>query len=144
MLLQEAELVKKMLLQEVRQSDSRTDGNENMLIHNGYKSQPALDDFQNESAVTRMKAIKFARWNKLTWRYKHVWRAWKRSENQEDDKKGLEYQISLMKKYYWESGVLLTICCTQVETWLPPKNQCRSLMTCSSYWCHCIGNMVPW
>ena len=61
MLLQEAELVKKMFLQEVRQSDSRTDGNENMLIHNGYKSQPALDDFQNESAVTRMKAIKFAR-----------------------------------------------------------------------------------
>ena len=49
------ELVKKMLLQEAQQSDTRTDGDGNMLIDVGYRSQPALDDFQNESAATRMK-----------------------------------------------------------------------------------------
>ena len=27
-----------------------------MLINNGYRPLPALDDFQNESTVTRMKA----------------------------------------------------------------------------------------
>ena len=50
------ELVKKILLQEVQQSDTRTDGDGNMLINNGYKSQPVLDDFQKESTATRMKA----------------------------------------------------------------------------------------
>ena len=49
------ELVKKMLLQEVRPSDTKTDGDGNMLINNGYGSQPDLDDFHNESAATRMK-----------------------------------------------------------------------------------------
>ena len=42
MLLQEAELVKKMLFQEVRQADTRTDGNENLLINNGYNLSQLL------------------------------------------------------------------------------------------------------
>ena len=45
-----------MSLQEVRQFDTRTDADGKMLINNGYRSQPALDDFQNESAATRVKA----------------------------------------------------------------------------------------
>ena len=32
------------------------DGDGKILTNNEYKSQPALDDFQNESAATRMKA----------------------------------------------------------------------------------------
>ena len=47
-------------LQEVQQSDTRRDGVGNMLINNGYKSQPTLDDFQNESAATRMKTSNLA------------------------------------------------------------------------------------
>ena len=49
------ELVK-MLLQEVQQSDTRTDGDGNMLINNECRSQLAFDGFQDESAATRMKA----------------------------------------------------------------------------------------
>ena len=45
-----------MSLQEVRQSDTGTDADGKMLINNGYRSQPALDDFQNESAAKRVKA----------------------------------------------------------------------------------------
>ena len=45
-----------MSLQEVQQSDTGTDADGKMLINNGYRSQPALDDFQNESAATRVKA----------------------------------------------------------------------------------------
>ena len=44
-----------MSLQEVQQSDTRRDGDGNMLIKNEQRSQPALDDFKNESASTRMK-----------------------------------------------------------------------------------------
>ena len=53
------ELVKKMLLQEVRPSDTKTDGDGNMLINNGCGSQPDLDDFHNESAATRMKTSSY-------------------------------------------------------------------------------------
>ena len=44
-----------MSLQELRQFDARIDGDGNMLINNGYRSQPALDVFQKKSAATRMK-----------------------------------------------------------------------------------------
>ena len=49
-------LVEKMSLKEARESDTRTDGDGNMLIYNGYRSQPALDDLQNKSAAIRMEA----------------------------------------------------------------------------------------
>ena len=46
-----------MLLQEVQQSYTRTDNDENMLLNNEYRSHPALDDFQNESAAKNMKVL---------------------------------------------------------------------------------------
>ena len=45
-----------MSMQEVQKSGTTTDDDGNMLINNGYRPLPALDDFQNESTVTRMKA----------------------------------------------------------------------------------------
>ena len=48
-----------MLLQKVGQSDARTDDDRNMLINNGCRSQLPLDDFQNESAATRVKTSSF-------------------------------------------------------------------------------------
>ena len=45
-----------MSLQEVRRFDTRAGADGKMLINNGYRSQPALDDFQNESAAKRVKA----------------------------------------------------------------------------------------
>ena len=87
-----------MLLQEVQQSDTRKDGDGNMLISNGYRSQPALDDLQNESAATRMKASSLP--DELyqhgdTSIYEELGRGQKTKKK---TKKGLEYQISLMKK----------------------------------------------
>ena len=82
------ELVKKMLLQEVQQSDTRTDGDGNMLLNNEYRSQPVLDDFQNESAATRIKASSFPDELDLG----------KGQRTKKMTKKGLEYQISLMKE----------------------------------------------
>ena len=51
----------------------------NRTISYGYRSQPAFDDFQNESNATRVIT---------TWRCKHILRAWERSESQEDDQIG--------------------------------------------------------
>ena len=86
-----------MLLQEVQQSDTRKDGDGNMLISNGYRSQSALDDLQNESAATRMKASSLP--DELyqhgdTSIYEELGRGQKTKKK---TKKGLEYQISLMK-----------------------------------------------
>ena len=87
-----------MSLQEVQQPDTRTDGDGNMLINSGYRSQPALDDFRNESAATRMKASSLP--NDLyqhgdTSMYEELGRG---QRTKKITKKGLEYQISLMKE----------------------------------------------
>ena len=87
-----------MLLQEVQQSDTRTDGDGKMLINNGYRSQPALDDFQNESTATRMKASSLP--DEL---YQHgdtsMYEELGRSQRiKKMTKKGLEDQISLTKE----------------------------------------------
>ena len=86
-----------MSLQEAQQSDTRTDGDRNMLINNGYRSQPAWW-FPVLICCYKDEDIKFARWVIPTWRHKPVWKAWKRPENQEDDQKEFEYQISLIKE----------------------------------------------
>ena len=69
-----------------------------MPINNGYRSQPALDDFQNESAATRMKASSFP--DELyqhgdTSMYEELGQG---ERTKKMAKKGLEYQISLMKE----------------------------------------------
>ena len=87
-----------MLLQEVRQFDTRTDGDGNILINNRYRSQPAFDDFQNESAATRMKAstLPYELYQHGdTSMYEELGRG---QRNKKMTKKGLEYQISLMKE----------------------------------------------
>ena len=83
-----------MSLQEVQQSDTRTDGD--ILINNGYRSQQAFDDFQNESAARRMKALSLP--DELnqhgdTSMYEELARGQRTNKM---TKKGLEYQISLM------------------------------------------------
>ena len=87
-----------MSLQEVRQSDTRTDGDGNMLINYGYRSHPALDGLQNESAATRMKESSLP--DELyqhgdTSMYEELGRG---QRTKKMTKKGLEYQISLMKE----------------------------------------------
>ena len=67
-----------------------------MLINNGYRFQSALDNFQNESAVTRMKASSLP--DELyqhgdTSMYAELGRG---RRTKKMTKKGLEYQISLM------------------------------------------------
>ena len=91
------ELVKKMSLKEVRESDNRIDGDENMLINNGYSSQQGLD-LQNISAAIRMEAATLP--DKLyqhgdTSMYEELGTDLKTKKM---TKKGLEYQISLMKE----------------------------------------------
>ena len=89
-----------MPLQEVRQSDTRTDGDGNILINNGYRSQPALHDFQNESAATRMKTSSFP--DEL-YQYgdKSMYEELGRGQRTKKmTKKGLEYQISVIKVKY--------------------------------------------
>ena len=87
-----------MLLQEVQQSYTRTDNDENMLLINEYRSHPALDDFQNESAAKNMKVLSLS--DRL---YQHgdtnVYEELGRGQRTKKmTKKGLEYQLSLMKE----------------------------------------------
>ena len=87
-----------MLLQEVQQSDTRTDNDENRLLNNEYRSHPALDDFQNESAAKNMKVLSLS--DRL---YQHgdtnVYEELGRGQRTKKmTKKGLEYQLSLMKE----------------------------------------------
>ena len=87
-----------MLLQEVQQSYTRTDNDENMLLNNEYRSHPALDDFQNESAAKNMKVLSFS-----DGFYQHgdtkVYEELGRGQRTKKmTKKGLEYQLSLMKE----------------------------------------------
>ena len=102
-------------MQEVQQSDTRTDGDGNMLINNGYRSQRALDDSQNESAATRMKASILP--DKLnqhgdTIMYEELGRG---QRTKKMTKKGLEYQISLMKEKRQKMYSLLLRKCIIVE-----------------------------
>ena len=69
-----------------------------MLINNGCRSQPALDDFQNESAARRMKASSLPDES-----YQHgdtsIYEELGRGQRiKKMTKKVLEYQISLMKE----------------------------------------------
>ena len=87
-----------MLLQEVQQSDTRTDNDENRLLNNEYRSHPALDDFQNESAAKNIKVLSLS--DRL---YQHghtnVYEELGRGQRTKKmTKKGLEYQLSLMKE----------------------------------------------
>ena len=69
-----------------------------MLINNGYRSQPALHDFQKESAATKMKTSSLP--DEL---YQHgdtsMYEKQGRGQiTKKMTKKGLEYHISLMKE----------------------------------------------
>ena len=87
-----------MLLQEVQKSYTRTDNDENILLNNEYRSHPALDDFQNESAAKNMKVLSLS--DRL---YQHgdtnVYEELGRGQRTKKmTTKGLEYQLSLMKE----------------------------------------------
>ena len=87
-----------MLLQEVQQSDTRTDNDENRLLNNEYRSHPALDDFQNESAAKNIKVLSLS-----DGLYQHgdtnVYEELGRDQRTKKmTKKGLEYQLLLMKE----------------------------------------------
>ena len=69
-----------------------------MVLINGYRSQPALDDFQNKYAAKKIKVSSFP--DEL---YQHgdtnVYKELGRDQRTKKmTKKGLEYQISLMKE----------------------------------------------
>ena len=98
------ELVKKISLQEVQQSDTRTDGDGNMLINNGYRSQRALDD----SSILPDKLNQHGD----TIMYEELGRG---QRTKKMTKKGLEYQISLMKEKRQKMYSLLLRKCIMVE-----------------------------
>ena len=98
------ELVKKISLQEVQQSDTRTDGDGNMLINNGYRSQRALDD----SSILPDKLNQHGD----TIMYEELGRG---QRTKKMTKKGLEYQISLIKEKRQKMYSLLLRKCIMVE-----------------------------
>ena len=91
-------------MQEVQQSDTRTDGDGNMLINNGYRSQRALDD----SSILPDKLNQHGD----TIMYEELGRG---QRTKKMTKKGLEYQTSLMKEKRQKMYSLLLRKCIMVE-----------------------------